>query len=633
MLYDLARNAIDLYKNDKEAYDKFFLDSYDLCEGIYFKFTIDNQNRKFIVKDIFENIDENTSDNLVTENDKFYKFFDANSFSNTISNKAIDAPGKKIYSTNVFSLAVKYINFIDMDLKYIQNNYLSRLCKHQKYKDFIGKNIQNSDFKNANKDLAELYYYIDSEERQKMFDIINDCYKNSYAELKEKLTKISKNYEYTDKKGVKKNKLNDKYIKFYINYDRNIIQKEMDLYLYSYIFLKNEYNTLNSGNEYVGLLNLDTDFNKNKNFLLSQTKKNKIPFLIDIDNIKVLNDVYTFIRNKKMNKIDIDFDYKTSNYEKKLFSYYELYYNSGIQNFDIVMPGKRNINFSYKNIFKFEFKNNINKKSGKSQKNELYYKYRTINTLPELKATFFYIFYNRPSFEDKLLKFIEISGKDISKNAENIYSESKNILHEYFCNGIEEKFKKKIDNILSDLIIEIYKTEIDDSKMFNIIKIKMKHALNFKHSFLIFFKIEEESKMQKSIDDIKNKLETLKEPSYKTDSVEEFCYLAGQVAYYLISLSETETKTFRMLEGVYNATNINTLKNRIRILYEQYFHYININNIKFKNALNNIFSFQNDSQDIKNYKDYVYAGTLSESIFYESNKRNVNLTNDENNKK
>ncbi len=90
---------------------------------------------------------------------------------------------------------------------------------------------------------------------------------------------------------------------------------------------------------------------------------------------------------------------------------------------------------------------------------------------------------------------------------------------------------------------------------------------------------------------IKDEFISEKEQPFDIRSDEEWAYFAGQVAFYLVSLSKTKDKTFGLLEPFTNKSTTDLVKKTIEQLFEQYRYDISLGNRRFKKIVTSVFSY------------------------------------------
>lgn len=608
MLRDLTRNAIKKYLNDKEGYEKFFLDSYKLNSGVYIKLKIENE--KLIITDKLEikfkkekDEDSNAIANEV-ELENFFKARDKKSFIQD-AQKTIDVPMKKIFSTNVFSLSLKLERLKEIDLDYFFKNYYDRLLVYQKFNDLL-KPFKNDEIKlKKNQKLYELKKHFESDERKSFFSYLKNLYLNSFNELREYIfSEYDEKYDKT-------------YFKFYIEGFEKEYDLESDLYFYSNGFVKNKYNILNDDDILVGIHAHDLTVNDKKPFMLNQTKYNQnVPETIPYYYLKVYKDVYQYViqksreRDKDGKNMDIDFNFDDDGkYKDVKDASYQIYTAKGLADVEII---------SFKKPFKTFILNNylnVQIKDG-----ELY---NTRKHKDEFKKLFLKI-YLHPNLDEYIpLKRLEndnLKHYNFSNLTKNVFLSNKDILHNFFYYGHIHVIKKQIEKIARGFIEGLLITNLKDEKYF---RFNMVHGINMYVNLLKYFEDRKGDEMAMNINLINKKLNNLDE-NYRVESIEEFCYVSGMVGYYLASQTEAEKRTFQLLEGVYNASNIKTIKNRLSILFDKYKYKISLHYKEFKWLLGAILEYESDLRNIKDYKMYIYAGSLSDNILYKKKGDDLN---------
>lgn len=96
---------------------------------------------------------------------------------------------------------------------------------------------------------------------------------------------------------------------------------------------------------------------------------------------------------------------------------------------------------------------------------------------------------------------------------------------------------------------------------------------------------------------------------------EEWAYFAGQLAYYLVSLSKSKNKNYGLLEPFTNKSTTKLVKTTIKQLFERYKHEINLNNKRFKAIATKVLSYQID-QPFMELKIPFYVGVFDENVIY-----------------
>jgi len=171
------------------------------------------------------------------------------------------------------------------------------------------------------------------------------------------------------------------------------------------------------------------------------------------------------------------------------------------------------------------------------------------------------------------------------------------------------EFYDRIKKIISFLIL--YQYSHSDEKL---IRQKTLENLNLKLSMQQYFKGDGM--------DVENELKLLDEKVSKKNygqlSIKEFLLLSGQMAYYLISQSESANKTFKLAEHYLKSKNLQTIRMHLRNDLEKYKHKVNLKVLKskIKNALTLILAYDEDKKLTHQEMDIFLIGLVSDNIFY-----------------
>lgn len=95
----------------------------------------------------------------------------------------------------------------------------------------------------------------------------------------------------------------------------------------------------------------------------------------------------------------------------------------------------------------------------------------------------------------------------------------------------------------------------------------------------------------------------------------EWAYFAGQLAYYLISISKSKNKNYGLLEPFTNKSTTNLVKITIEQMIERYKHEINLNNHRFRSIATKVLSYPIDRSFIE-LKLSFYVGTFDDNVIY-----------------
>lgn len=593
MLRDLTRNAIKKYNDDPIGYEQFFLDNYKLELGVYIKLKVDEENQKLIIDDILEV--ENYNDEIANkELELEFKKLDKNSFIN-VGNKVIDQKGKprkKIYSTNCLSFIIKRQNIIEINKTYFIERYFNELEQYNKFIQLLNIFKNNKELIKENKELYELNEYLKSDERKRLFERLREYYNNSYENLEKYILT-----NYLDKK------YDEKYFKMFIVGFDKYYELESKLYLYSYGFLKNEFNKLNDKNKLIGISSFDSAENQKKVFSYSKTRNNSnVVGLVPYYNLKIYKDVYNYLNYKSKNKknfmnADFNFDIDANYFKKEGFTYEFYTFGNSITDFEIVGLKELKKGFRYYNYLQLP-KDNIETKD--------------LN-LWQMKDLFFDIYLFNGIDSKVVLKNIdEIKKLNISNYTKNTFFNNKDLFHSFFNRGDDSQIKKNIFKITLNFIKGLAISNIENNKSF---RYKVGQGINMHISLLNYFDNEKGRIYVNNFEKITEKFNNL-DWDYEIETLEEFCYVAGILGYYLSSQTKAEKQTFQLLDSIYNASNIEMIKYRITMLFKKYDHEISIHNKRFRILFNSLIKYKTDKKLSMEEKVYLYAGSVTNNILY-----------------
>ena len=215
----------------------------------------------------------------------------------------------------------------------------------------------------------------------------------------------------------------------------------------------------------------------------------------------------------------------------------------------------------------------------------------------------------------KLIKnYFSEKIKGIDKQLENYIFLIRDSCFLYFKKSqiTGREFYKQTEKIISYLIL--YHYFHSDEKQ---IRQKVLESLNLKLSMQEYF----EGECMNVSEELKNLDTKISKNDYESLTNKEFLLLTGQMAYYLISQSESSNRTFRLAEHYLKSRNINTLKKHLRNDLEKYKHkiYLTTDKSKFKNALAMSIAYEEDRKLTHKEMDIFLIGLVSDNIFYKTN--------------
>ncbi len=618
MLKDMTESFKKAVKKDRNI----ILDNYMLKDGIYIKL---DRNRHI------NQIDENrylivdTKKEVPPEKLDLYNWLKERDYCSQIlnTNKAIDLPAKKILSSNYLSYFIKKDrlprvgnNELTMEgLKDLTDKYYTRLQNAEKYfEELIPLDFEfKGDKKEGLEEFLQTYFckevsYIRDNKRKENIEICKDYILDNMEHIIDIIKAIDEEFKIKE------------YIKIFFEEDIEKYRQEYKVYLIPRIYTVKDFNIL-VDDEILGLPISDMTINEKKPYLLLRTMNCTVPIRDTIKNVEITKNFYEWMTNRIKEEEEIlkighkhMFDGGKSYNQEGPFYIVNMELNKStkkyeIVDFDNIPTSLSTINFQLENVLRvplFDHKRKV-KIEGKYEEN------RNISNLSELQYLV-----SQYYFKGKMKGYFkdiepEVEANKFTYSMKILFMESRDAFFDFFHKGIDTNIKKIIDKITLKSIEEQIKSTVEGTKLLNI-----KRAYNLRLSFLKYFKIkggeDMDLKLENIIDGLKTKVDS-KEMVY-CNSDEEFYFMAGQLAYYLISQSEASNKNFGMFEPFLSVKNPNQLKRRLEETFETYSHKIPIGYIKFKNAMVMVMGYEIQNKITDKMKDLLIAGILSNNILY-----------------
>ncbi len=556
MIYDI----LDVFKKQyDEKGDKLILDNYLLKDGLYVKIKKDESLEYVIFKNsrnekVKEYCLKDLNGNI---NSTMYQWFKERDYycGYLNSNKAFG--DKKIHNVNYLSLFVKIDSFTNPDPQ-------KRISIDTIKKQFEDLKTFKKFKKPEEKEILKVF-----EDKINSQDRLDDIDKKYYL-IKENLDNIIE----TAKSNNIKN-----YIKIFFDEYIGRYKNESEFYYAIKIFNDIKYSKKNDG-EILGLSNANMGLNSKKPFLESKTKNNPVPFFITDKNALMLKKFFDWL---KYQGYEDSYPLKENLFLKKHSKNDEAI----IDDFDFIPDKEERLP---KSIY---YKNYLTAKDGKRVIED-----NTIDLLWELEGKVDEIFYNN---QLKNNYFNEVWSK-LDKSFQNLIYITRPGMVNYFKKHDDRAFFQIIKKYGTDFILE----HIRHDRM-----LRAQLSLNLKFSLLAHKgeKIMDIKAMQENI------IKKLENSNYENLETDEFFYLSGQIAKYLIGQSEAHDKKGDLLEPFLRSNNAQKIKKDIEFTYFKYKHKISLNYVKFNNALTLVMAY--DAEDkLSINMDSFLIGALSNNIFY-----------------
>ncbi len=555
--------------------DKLILDNYQLKDGLYvivhknldieyfiYKFEKQIEDKELSLKDLEGNRIKNRYSDLA-QKDYYSSYLN--------SNKSFY--DKKIHNVNYLSFFVKVESFISKEPKKLLN--LEAINNH--FEAFI----DYSKFtKPEEKDILKNYKekFQDEDRKKEILDNGNFVLEN-----------IQKFVAIATENGVAN------YIKVFFEAAIEKYQEESNIYYSIKIFNDISYSVKLKDNVY-GVSDSNMGLNMKKPFLEHKTKsvinkKTIAPFMIEQNEAMMIKKFFDWLKYQK--------------YQNKYPNGEQFFLNRDYKEKDMITD------FDYLPVKINKFDNSIYYKNYLQViENKNLIDDDTIDSLNQLEQIIDDIFYN-----DQLISnyYGDVYNK-LNKSFANLIYITRDAMVNYFKKYDDRAFVSILQKHGIDFVIEHLRHGRE---------LKAKKAMNLKLSLQnYYFKHKSKGEEIMNIGEMqKNILIKLDTADYEALSAQEFFYLCGQVAKYLLSQSEAHEKNADMFEPYLRANNAQKLKKEIEFTFFKYKHKININYTKFNNGMSVIMAYEGDEKLVKNMDDFL-IGALSKNLFYMKKEEN-----------
>lgn len=559
MIYDI----LEVFKNEYETSgDGLIFGSYSLKDGLYVKINKDNTLEFFESKTVKREKLFTNLDGI--QNSDMKEWFKQKDYYSSYINSNKSLFDKKIHNINYLSYFFKLENS-----DYVKNKideHFNVLLNFGKFKD--------------KKDREVLENYQDrlkSEDRKKY--ILEKCtiLKNCFDEI----------IEVANSKEIKN------YIKIFFEEDLKTYKEESEIYLSLKIFNDSSYNQKIEDSIF-GLSNSNMGLNSKKPFLENKTRKFSAPFLLKNEDALLLKKFFDWLKIQPYNQdrtLDEEhfFIQKQSNNDE-----------AEITDFDYIPTKKDDVN----KYFPLIYVKNYLELENKDKKLISDYE---IKELWQLEDKVDELFYNKQLKFNYYKESKEIKVSDfLSKELQSILFVTKFAMINYFKKYNDTGFLNIVNKYGTQFVINHYMNERE---------FKAKETMNLKLS------------IQGETMDIKQELENLRtlleDEEYKQLSKDEYLFLAGQWAAYLLSLSraDNKNKTLALAEQYFKAKYISKIQSILNNDLEKFKHELRLSNSWALKAVALLKAYEDDSKLSDKEKDRFLVGFMAKNTFYEKRKK------------
>ena len=593
MTYDLLKIFGKYFQDEKVV-----LDSYSLSDGYYY--VIDEENN-------FEKLQvlNNESDNYELE--KYIKTIDY--YSKYInSNKALDTSYKEKINGKEYSM-LKKICSNNIYTLFFKNRYVEGLLNKEDNKDAIPIEI----FKKGIDKYYDSLFKLGNSTKEEI--LLKEKYtENEIKIYKEKmLNAFDKVYNDLKTQDIQK----ENWIKIFLKKDIEEYKRVSEIYIKLKLFNNND-NNIKINNKTYGANNYNYGLNSKKPYLELKSTNYKVGSFISDTDIQVLNNFYIWLYNnvagKNVLKLPEDWNFNGIPKEEEEINDKNTY---------IIKVAGNNGNAR---IDDYRFTSNYNTRIRRfickdylDEETKIIFNTENIYTLSWYTSNIWFAEdekssknYIRDSYYDYDSK---ISKSIISNWKKEILKQYNNLFLELFEEEKEGSFIKKLDEISINIIENMYIDNLKQSKKYIY---NPRKAFNLWIAYKQYFNKEGEDEEMK-INNLQEQCAKIVKEEGKIETDEQYYFLAGQVAYYLLSRSKADKLTQDVTEPFTKANTVKKLKSEIRFLYEKYRYDIYLNYPKFNNIMSQIL-LQEPEQKIKTNKELILAGLLANNLFYTTEK-------------
>ncbi|QDS05335.1 hypothetical protein [Campylobacter fetus] len=501
MLFEL----LDEFKKRLEKNKDIVTQNHVLKDGVYARIS-GEKCEIFYVKTTIEKIDgkPHGKTNLYKQNGDIASYDDRGWFEQADYLSSLWDMNKFVFSKKFYS-----INFLTLFFKlekpeHVRENlekYLNVFIDYGKFKTLKDKE--------KNKEILSFYTdYIKDENRQSLIA-------NSVVLCQKYFNGI---IDFATQNNFKKC-----YIKFFINEDLKLYEKESRIYLDLKIYNSNEYN-ITHNDEILGLSNFNMGMNSKKPFLEHKDRLHEIPHAISQKDALTIKMLFDWLGSQ--NKITVrDFD-------SIFMSKFNKNSKAVVSDFEYVPVSKSGFKLD-----RLKIKDFMDIKNGE----------REILSFDDFKQVIDEQLYQKRLFSNLYNDEIKVS-KLLSEDMQNLLYQTRYSMIEYFEKFNSNEFYYVIQKYSNDFI----KVAMQDGEF---------DGLNAKKSINLLLSIKETKGEKVDIDEIKNRvISALTDDNITKLNGNEYYFLVGNLAMRLVNKSKGWKKTFALTESYTKARNTKKLK-------------------------------------------------------------------------
>lgn len=602
MTYDL----LDTFKKYFEE-DKVIIDTYELADGYYYVF--DEQNNFEKMQVIKGQSDDYELEKYIKIRDFYSKYIASNKALDTSYTEEINGHKytmlKKICSNNIYTL-------------FFKNKSLLGICSKDAEKDAVPRDV----FKKGIEKYYESLLKLGTTAKEKI--LIEEKY--TEEEIKTNKEKILKAFDEVYKDLEKEEMPKEIWVKIFLKQNTEEYKRVSNIYIKTKLFNTND-NNIKIGEKTYGSNNYNYGLNSKKPYLELKSTPFKVGSFIDDANIEIMNKMYIWLYNnaagKDMLKLPTDWSFNgIPKEEQEIKDKNAFIIKVAGNNGNARIDDYRYISKYNTKIREFTCKNYLEKEQKIIFQTESIYGLRwytnNIWIAENEECTRNYIKDAYTDYDQRISKSM------LSNWKKEILKEYKDIFFELFEEENPKNFINKIDQIAIEIIEKMYVENLSQKKKY---LNNPRKAFNLWIAYKEYFNKEGEDEGMK-INNLQSQCEEIIEQKGKIETDEQYYFLAGQAAYYLLNQSKAEKLTQDVTEPFIKANTVKKLKEEIEFLYSKYNYNIYLNHPKFNNILSQIL-LQEPEEKIKDNKKTILAGILANNLFYSKQEKIDNGGNED----
>lgn len=624
----MIKDLVVGFEKAQQKYPSIVLDNYELKEGIYLRLDVSQSWEKQKIAFDQNHVPIGGKDDKPFQSTLVDWFKKRDYCSSLITmNKPVDLK-KQIHSNNPFSLFVKKEVLLGekQDAKFSMMENVERYLIAttapmivQKWRELIPNEKKKSSKekkqlhieKKSGDFLEELEFfqqseykaalvYLNDKQRSQWIEEIMQWYRNNLVQLTQFI--IQQPFK--------------KYVKIFFTLDSftnttfscdEIYDFEYLLYTIPKIYNNNDYNQIIAGN-LVGLPSFDMTMNSKKPFMEHKTMGVKVSDRIPLQDALLVKDTMGWVAAQPKYKTN-KFGYESTFSAQGRVPLAEGAFHVYMDGKDNELHGFENVPFSPTIQIEMEWLNILQMQD---QNGDLKY-YDKIIQWDDLQKKINSKFFRGRMHGAFLFDEPTVKSKEFTAVMVALFLQSRQAFHDWFHKGTTLSLRGIFGNVTLRLITEqmlhVETTRMEDlADAFNL-RLSIQMLINEEGGHEMGDRIKE------TIDTLREKLKM--EGLVVCESDNEFYFMAGQLAYYLIYQSEAMKKTGAMTEPFLRAKNGEQLKKRLEETYMLYKHGILMEYRRFNNAFSMVMGYVPKQSNEGSARELLLAGLFASNLLLE----------------